>query len=184
MIARVALVSVWLAACGSTQGASDRNETTSESTSGGESHATRASRAPSSGEPARAEGLDVQSSGSPAPNDTSFDITARSDLPERVPSTNRPYAAIVADAVAPLRDAIIGCMDRMPASARPRFYALVVETDGSLHARSPQPVPLPPRVVMCTEGVIASVTVQPSPPRPFAHDLFLTEPSPPPERSR
>jgi hypothetical protein len=180
----VLLVSVWLAACASPQRDTAAREPDHRASHGGESSASPSDDAPATNAASQSDAIAVQASGTPTNRDTSFDITARSDLPAAVPSTNRPYSAIVTDAVAPLRDALIGCMDRMPATARPRYYALVVETDGSLHARAPQPVALPPRVAQCAEGVIASVTIEPAPPRPFAHDVSLAESSPNAERSR
>ncbi len=109
----------------------------------------------------------------------SFDVTGRSDLPDPVPSTARPYAEIVETAMAPLRPALRECFAPLPVRAVPRFYAVMVEADGAVHARAPQPTVLPARIAACAEGLLNGTTVNPTPPRPFAFDVFLT-----PDRSR
>ncbi|MEI8259314.1 MAG: hypothetical protein WCJ30_26905 [Deltaproteobacteria bacterium] len=109
----------------------------------------------------------------------SFDVTGRSDLPDPVPSTARPYAEIVETAVGPIRPALRECFAPLPTRASPRFYAIAVEPDGTVHARTPQPVVLPARVAACAEGLLNGTLVNPPPPRAFAFDVFLAA-----ERSR
>lgn len=109
----------------------------------------------------------------------SFDERGRSDLPDPVPSAARPYAELVETAVAPLRPALGECFRPVPTPTAPRFYAISVATDGAVHPCTPQPAALRARVAGCAEAVLDGTTVNPTPPRPFAFEVFLT-----PDRSR
>ncbi len=105
-----------------------------------------------------------------APEPLEFNITASSDLPPPPASTSQPYARIIDASVATLRPALAECLRALGAPAR-HTVRVIVDEEGSLHARPPQEFTLAAPDARCLDGVLRAGRVDPPPPRALPYDL-------------
>jgi hypothetical protein len=124
---------------------------------------------PTAPQPTRA--LEVTAAPAAQGGSGGLDITATSDLPPGPPSTAQPFDRLVEAAIAPLRAAMAECM--RPLGRGPRFYRVLIGTDGSMESRSPQAYPLSNTMAQCLEGLIHGLTISPPPARAVPYDVHF-----------